>query len=220
MSCANPIRTDWLYASFFDVVVHRGLTRRCSSPSFPPQPSLAAHCSPPLHFFVHLLLPAIFLHRSPSTPPSSLLQPSAPLAAGVNAIDWEDGGQERLATGGDDTKCVLFLDHPRPSAHDKHLRRICIWKPGLDCALSSDGSKSVFPRLGYGLSDVLDTGASSLGYSQVAELTRLRMCRPPRQHLLRSLGAVKREPSVLVRRRFNRSSVLLSSFLVSFRELD
>jgi hypothetical protein len=31
-----------------------------------------------------------------------------PSGAGVNAMDWEEGGQERLATGGDDTKCVAF----------------------------------------------------------------------------------------------------------------
>ncbi|GAA6033844.1 hypothetical protein JCM8097_000367 [Rhodosporidiobolus ruineniae] len=57
----------------------------------------------------------------------------------VNAMDWEGGGQERLATAGDDTK-------------------ICIWKPGLDRGLRDDGREVVSPGLQYGLSEVIDTG--------------------------------------------------------------
>ncbi|GAA5976376.1 hypothetical protein JCM11641_005993 [Rhodosporidiobolus odoratus] len=56
----------------------------------------------------------------------------------VNAMDWEEGGQERLATAGDDTK-------------------ICIWKPGLDRP-PKNGSTVVSPGLQYGLSEVIDTG--------------------------------------------------------------
>ncbi|GAA5825498.1 hypothetical protein JCM11251_007011 [Rhodosporidiobolus azoricus] len=52
----------------------------------------------------------------------------------VNAMDWEDGSQERLATAGDDTK-------------------ICIWKPGLD-----RGSDASSTNMQYGLSEVIDTG--------------------------------------------------------------
>lgn len=55
----------------------------------------------------------------------------------VNALDWEDGGQCRLATGGDDTK-------------------ISIWAPGIDSGTSDDGATS--PRLSYGLTEVIDTG--------------------------------------------------------------
>ncbi|GAA5893872.1 hypothetical protein JCM6882_003116 [Rhodosporidiobolus microsporus] len=52
----------------------------------------------------------------------------------VNAMDWEDGPQERLATAGDDTK-------------------ICIWKPGLD-----KGYDATSANMQYGLSEVIDTG--------------------------------------------------------------
>ncbi|BGP50055.1 hypothetical protein JCM10450v2_005963 [Rhodotorula kratochvilovae] len=57
----------------------------------------------------------------------------------VNAMDWEGGPQGRLATGGDDTK-------------------ICIWAPGLDSQLSTDGSSVVSPIPGYGLSETIATG--------------------------------------------------------------
>ncbi|GAA5862665.1 hypothetical protein JCM1840_002630 [Sporobolomyces johnsonii] len=56
----------------------------------------------------------------------------------VNAMDWEEGGQGRLASAGDDTK-------------------ICIWKPGLDRREPSD-DPVVAPFTGYGLEQVLDTG--------------------------------------------------------------
>ncbi|GAA6014413.1 hypothetical protein JCM10207_005452 [Rhodosporidiobolus poonsookiae] len=57
----------------------------------------------------------------------------------VNAMDWEEGGEERLATAGDDTK-------------------ICIWKAGLDTSLYGHGSEAVAPDMGYGLSETIDTG--------------------------------------------------------------
>ncbi|GAA5874469.1 hypothetical protein JCM8547_007370 [Rhodosporidiobolus lusitaniae] len=58
----------------------------------------------------------------------------------VNAMAWqEEGNLEKLATGGDDTK-------------------ICIWKPGLDRGLFSDGRKAKAPGLQYGLDAVIDTG--------------------------------------------------------------
>ncbi|GAA5879003.1 hypothetical protein JCM16303_001263 [Sporobolomyces ruberrimus] len=58
----------------------------------------------------------------------------------VNAMDWEQGGEERLATAGDDTK-------------------ICIWKPGYTSTTRPRErveSNSPFP--GYGLSETIDTG--------------------------------------------------------------
>ncbi|GAA6061858.1 hypothetical protein JCM10212_001291 [Sporobolomyces blumeae] len=57
----------------------------------------------------------------------------------VNALDWEQGRQERLASAGDDTK-------------------ICIWTPGLDRLDNPNEPSSDSPFLGYGLSDVIDTG--------------------------------------------------------------
>ncbi|GAA5823881.1 hypothetical protein JCM3770_000202 [Rhodotorula araucariae] len=57
----------------------------------------------------------------------------------VNAMDWEGGLQGRLATAGDDTK-------------------ICIWAPGLDSQLSTDGSSVVSPMPGYGLCETIATG--------------------------------------------------------------
>lgn len=59
----------------------------------------------------------------------------------VNAMDWQEGGQERLASAGDDTK-------------------VCIWKAGhvkmgqerQDC---QDG---VFP--GFGLTETIETGTA------------------------------------------------------------
>ncbi|GAA5997776.1 hypothetical protein JCM5350_003053 [Sporobolomyces pararoseus] len=56
----------------------------------------------------------------------------------VNAMDWEEGGEERLASAGDDTK-------------------ICIWKPGYfkheNFPISPHDT--LFP--GYGLSQTIDT---------------------------------------------------------------
>lgn len=37
--------------------------------------------------------------------------------------------------------------------------RICIWSPGVEDTLQDDGSKVVAPGLGFGLSEVIDTGA-------------------------------------------------------------
>ncbi|TNY21267.1 WD repeat-containing protein [Rhodotorula diobovata] len=58
----------------------------------------------------------------------------------VNAMAWEDAGVDaRLATGGDDTK-------------------ICIWSPGLDATLNTDGSNVMSPVPGYGLAETIATG--------------------------------------------------------------
>ncbi|ORY73852.1 WD40-repeat-containing domain protein [Leucosporidium creatinivorum] len=55
----------------------------------------------------------------------------------VNALDWEQGGEGRLASAGDDTK-------------------ICIWKPGVDPSTSDDSATS--PSLHLGWTEVIDTG--------------------------------------------------------------
>ncbi|GAA5956139.1 hypothetical protein JCM3765_005463 [Sporobolomyces pararoseus] len=62
----------------------------------------------------------------------------------VNAMDWEEGGEERLASAGDDTK-------------------ICIWKPGYlkrrnSTTSSSQTRNDSSPFPGYGLSETIDTG--------------------------------------------------------------
>ncbi|GAA5934275.1 uncharacterized protein JCM15063_004525 [Sporobolomyces koalae] len=56
----------------------------------------------------------------------------------VNAMDWEEGGRERLATAGDDTK-------------------ICIWSPG-HVPPRSGSNKAYRPQLNYGLTETIDTG--------------------------------------------------------------
>lgn len=90
----------------------------------------------------------------------------------VNASAWEDRGPEaRLATAGDDTKCVhpglLPLLQRRVSsgkslcrdADGPRTRRICIWSPGVEGQLRSHGGEALSPVLGYGLTDTIDTGA-------------------------------------------------------------
>lgn len=42
------------------------------------------------------------------------------------------------------------------------VRRICIWSPGVEDTLRDDGSAVTSPGLGFGLSEVIDTGASAV----------------------------------------------------------
>jgi len=55
----------------------------------------------------------------------------------VNAMDWEEGGKERLVSAGDDTK-------------------VCIWTPGHVRGHEREDQEGVFP--GLGLTETIETG--------------------------------------------------------------